>query len=238
MQSDNKIKSSETCMIEPIIVEEEDVVDDVNEEEDIDDDVNDEEQTVEFVDLLNHPDYEILNQYPFTIRRKKDHYEVSECIDKTNGYIKVNLNQKRYYKHRLIALQFLPNPNNYNEIDHINRDRTDYHIENLRWCSRSTNQKNKTSHLNVVYEFITDLPDDAIKIDTYGDKMFPNEQYYYANVDDQDRFYMRITDDGLYKIMHINVDKKNLQSVWLVDKNNKRVQVCLLKFKHLYDLNE
>ena len=198
------------------------------------------EQPIEFIDIFNHPDYEILNKYPFTIRRKIDHYEVKESIVST-GYPCVNLNGKQYLKHRLIALQFIDNPNNLPDIDHINRDRTDYHIENMRWCSRSTNIKNKSSHLNVTYQFITDLPDDAIKIDYYDTrterKEFENEQYYYANVDGEDRFYMRITNDGLYKIMHINT-KKDLRFDWLVDKNNQRVQVYINKFKHLYDLNE
>ena len=74
---------------------------------------------VEFVDLLSHPDYEILNVYPFTIRRKDIHHELKEWLRK--GYPSVALNGKTYYKHRLIALQFLQNPNNYTEIDHINK---------------------------------------------------------------------------------------------------------------------
>lgn len=50
-----------------------------------------ENNTVEFVPLLDHDDYEILNKYPFTIRRKKDHYEISEC-DNGEGFLTVSLN--------------------------------------------------------------------------------------------------------------------------------------------------
>ena len=39
---------------------------------------------VEFVTLLNHDDYEILNQFPFTIRRKRDHYVVKEADYRQN----------------------------------------------------------------------------------------------------------------------------------------------------------
>ena len=50
----------------------------------------------EFVPLLNfEDDYEILNVYPFTIRRKRDHYEVSEW-DRGKGYPCVSLNRKPY----------------------------------------------------------------------------------------------------------------------------------------------
>ena len=70
------------------------------------------EQIVEFVDLINFEnDYEILNVYPYTIIRKRNHYEVKESLD-NKGYIRVVLNGKIYRKHRLIALQFIPNPLN------------------------------------------------------------------------------------------------------------------------------
>ena len=69
-------------------------------EQKYEEEVNEEEQQGEFVDLLIHPDYEILTVFPFTIRRKDNHYEVSECVDKSTGYIKVALNNKIYLKHR------------------------------------------------------------------------------------------------------------------------------------------
>ena len=121
----------------------------------------------EFVSLLNHDDYEILNEYPFTIRRKKDGFVISES-DRGNGYVRVCLNRKDYNKHRLIAEQFLPNPLNLPCIDHINRDRTDYHLANLRWVSRSNNQFNKSSHLGVEYTFYDDIPDESICIIDYN----------------------------------------------------------------------
>ena len=60
-----------------------------------------------FHNLLNHDDYEILNVYPFTIRRKRDHYEVTESVHKSTGYYRVTLNRIKYLKHRLIAEQFI-----------------------------------------------------------------------------------------------------------------------------------
>ena len=99
------------------------------------------ESVVDFVPLLNHTGYEILNQYPFTIRKKSDKRIINEYVNNV-GYISVCLNRIPYLKHRLIAIQFIPNPNNLPQVDHINHDRTDYHLSNLRWVSLSQNHYN------------------------------------------------------------------------------------------------
>ena len=98
-------------------------------------------QVVEFVQLNGFDDYEILNDYPFTIRKKSNKRVIKETVS-GNGYLTVWVNGKRYSKHRLIGLQFLPNPDPINNdvIDHINRNRADNHLNNLRWTTQSENQ--------------------------------------------------------------------------------------------------
>ena len=54
-----------------------------------------------------------------------------------------NKKRKQFYIHRLIAIHFIPNPENLPEIDHKDRNRANNNIENLRWSTRSDNQKNK-----------------------------------------------------------------------------------------------
>ncbi len=41
--------------------------------------------------------------------------------------------------HRLVAMAFVPNPNNYPEVDHINFNRTDYSVGNLAWITHKEN---------------------------------------------------------------------------------------------------
>lgn len=43
--------------------------------------------------------------------------------------------------HRLVALAFIPNPGNLKEVDHINSDRMDNRVANLRWLSSSENTR-------------------------------------------------------------------------------------------------
>jgi hypothetical protein len=49
----------------------------------------------------------------------------------------------RKFVHRLVAIAFIANPNNYPMIDHINRNSLDDRVENLRWCNNSQNSHNK-----------------------------------------------------------------------------------------------
>ena len=53
---------------------------------------------------------------------------------------------KTFSVHRLIANAFIPNPNNFPHIDHINTISTDNRIENLRWVNRSMNMMNEITH--------------------------------------------------------------------------------------------
>lgn len=64
------------------------------------------------------------------------------------GYEYITICGIRYSIHRLVALAFIPNPDDKPEIDHINAIRTDNSVENLRWVTRKENQQNPISRNN------------------------------------------------------------------------------------------
>ena len=74
----------------------------------------------------------------------------SLILNKTLGYLFVNLHGKNYRVHRLVALTFIPNPENKPYIDHINTIKTDNRVENLRWCTPMENTHNPISFTKMV----------------------------------------------------------------------------------------
>ena len=73
----------------------------------------------------------------------------SRCLKSNNckGYLRVSLykdgvKQSRRI-HRLLGLQFIPNPANFPDVDHMNTDRSDNRLSNLRWATGSTNMRNR-----------------------------------------------------------------------------------------------
>lgn len=84
-------------------------------------------------------------------------------INKSTGYYYVNLyysykKARPVYIHRLLGLHFIPNPNNKYCIDHIDRNKLNNSLSNLRWATTSENnhnaklrKDNKTGYKGITY---------------------------------------------------------------------------------------
>lgn len=61
-----------------------------------------------------------------------------------NGYLRVELtdkdgNRKKYPVHKLVADAFIPNPNNYPQVNHKDEIKTNNNVSNLEWCTAKYN---------------------------------------------------------------------------------------------------
>ena len=75
-------------------------------------------------------------------------YEVNR-----DGYFRVwlykNGKRSRFSVHRIVAITFIPNDNNLPEVDHIDRNRQNNCVENLRWVSKGQNVANSDNKKRV-----------------------------------------------------------------------------------------
>jgi hypothetical protein len=99
-----------------------------------------------YIEIENFPNYKISREgliYSCRIKR-------TMTMQITNGYHYVFLikDGKRYinYLHRLLGKAFIQNTDNKPEIDHIDRDKNNNSIDNLRWVTRTENNRNKGNY--------------------------------------------------------------------------------------------
>ena len=97
--------------------------------------------------IPGYDDY-FINQNGVVLSKKFGKERILKPVDNSSGYYLVNLFKNKKGKtlnvHRLVALTFIPNPNNYPFIDHIDRDKTNNCVDNLRWCNNQMNMVNRS----------------------------------------------------------------------------------------------
>ena len=102
--------------------------------------------------IINYPNYEISNLG--NCRNIKTNKNLKCCKIKNEPYIRIGLyrrdengkNQHIVFRiHRLVAMHFIPNPENKREVDHIDNNKLNNSILNLRWATTSENGRNKST---------------------------------------------------------------------------------------------
>ena len=114
-----------------------------------------------------------------------NHYkgQILKLFKRKDGYIEVALSkkgiQKKFLVHRLVAICFLENPNNWPEVNHKDEDKTNNTVINLEWC---------TTYYNTTYGTKIERVTSKIGIPIIEINIKSNEIKKYRNICEAARY--------------------------------------------------
>jgi len=100
--------------------------------------------------LKEYPKYQISNTGNVQSIKSK---RILKLYKDSTGYNSICIYKTKLRVHRLVGKTWLDNPNQYNVIDHIDRNRLNNSFDNLRWCSVKTNTINKNKKINSISSY-------------------------------------------------------------------------------------
>ena len=123
-----------------------------------------------------------------------------------DGYLEVTLGREKgkrttFRVHRLVATLFVPNPNNYTEINHKDYNRANPRYDNLEWITHKQNIKHSSEKGRYI--------DCKIGLKNGRSKYTKEEVYKIRNLYDEGKSIMEII-----KIMYPSLNFKERRSIW------------------------
>lgn len=158
---------------------------------------------IDFIENIDSNSYEISNfgRVKSIINPKNNKILKPRSNGRINSLNSVRLCSNKYsisvYIHKLVAIAFIPNPNNFEYIRHIDGDNKNNCVNNLEWCNKSkcstTRKENKYIKIdNNTYKLV---------IDNKVEILFDSEDYELVS-----SLHWRINMDGYAqsnnKLMH------------------------------------
>lgn len=107
--------------------------------------------------------------------------------------------RKRYLVHRLVAITFIPNPENKPEVDHIDRNIFNNSVENLRWVTKSENCQNRDNK-KLSHNFDGKRKNTSLK----GTNIKNNTSYIFNSISEAVRF-LGYKDEKEFHCISVNV---------------------------------
>ena len=107
----------------------------------------------QFKNIENFSKYQISNLGNVKSLWNNTEKILNTVTNKNNGYVYIGLkdddgNRKTLSVHRLVAKNFVDNPDNKNEVDHIDGNKINNNVNNLRWSTHTENNRNKAPQRN------------------------------------------------------------------------------------------
>ena len=114
------------------------------------------------MDIQGYPGYLIYDDGRIWSSRKGKGRFLNH-VKNQSGYHRIGLwgdgKGKIFTISRLVALHYIPNPENKPDVDHIDRDKDNNHVSNLRWATRQENIDNRgmtirntSGHTHISYQ--------------------------------------------------------------------------------------
>lgn len=90
-------------------------------------------------------DFEPIKDYPdYLIHRDSRIYSTKMnqfmSFQPRNGYMTILFGESRHHVHQIVAIQFLPNPENRKQVNHKDGNKLNNHVDNLEWATNGENQ--------------------------------------------------------------------------------------------------
>ena len=134
--------------------------------------------------------YEVSNMG--NLRNSKTHRPVKGTPDK-KGYLRfrptINRKKKSFKVHRIVALAFIPNPENKPHVNHINGIKSDNRAENLEWVTCKENAEHAMK--NGLWENVlhaSEQTNNARKTPVIATNINTGEKIYFESVSSAERF--------------------------------------------------
>lgn len=134
-------------------------------------------------EIPNYPNYFVDTDGNVYSNKSGKLKKITPWLDGKGNYLQVGLwkgnKRHRLLVHRLVAITFIPNPNNLPEVNHKDKNKINCAVSNLEWCDRKS---------NLIDSYLTMSPTrNFVKCDLYVEdtfiKSFDNikEACLYAN---------------------------------------------------------
>jgi hypothetical protein len=180
--------------------------------------------------VAEFPNYEVSNQA--RVRNTTTGFMLKTQYDK-DGYAFACISHagraKNLWIHRLVAQTFIGEIPPDMEVDHIDRNRTNNAISNLRIITKTQNIRNSSRRNGHEHEFVAELSQDAIMVEEYGEHRF-NDIYY-----DQGEFY-RFNIDEYMRLTQIRARTCPSYYVNARNTNGKNVQIYVDKYRRMINV--